>query len=267
MSKTFCLAAGLFALPLFLSGPAFAASDAKGYLDTATLQALAAQVPAPPAVGSDEERADKARSEALRSYENTDRWMLATSHAEVRPPHVLQHFDCSLNLRFTPDTVARTAPATLRIVTRLFEDAEAASSLVKNRAFRARPVGDDASRLACQRVSDAGRASASYPSGSATVATALGEAMASLSPADAEAARKTGDEIAISRAVCAMHYPQDVRTGMMLGRAVFEAAQQSPAFREDLELARAEITRLKASSLTNPSCAAERLALSNGPAL
>jgi len=232
---------------------------AKGYLGRDALQALADAVPAPPSAGSPEESADHTVSASYNVFENTDRWLLATSHAEVRMPFALQHFDCVLGVRFNP--AENAAPATARLMQRLFEDAEGASTIVKLRAYRARPVGDDADRLACQTVSAAGRASASYPSGTATVAAAYGAAMAAIAPDSAVAAQEIGRQIALSRAVCGMHYPTDVRVGYALGQKVFEQAARSPAFADDLAAARAELAVLRAQNVTNPGCAAERGAL------
>lgn len=234
-----------------------------GYLSRSDLRLLADAVPPPPAAGSEVEAEDRALSATYRVLENTDRWLMATSHAEVRSPFALQHFDCTLGVRF--DTAQNTAPATARLMQRLFEDAEAASTLVKLRAHRARPVGDDPNREACQRVTAAGRASASYPSGSATVAGAYGEAIAAIAPEHAQAAREAGHQIALSRVVCAMHYPLDANTGEGLGKAVFERAAGTPQFQADLALARKEYAILKASNKTSPACAAERLALSQTP--
>lgn len=234
-------------------------SSTKGYLDPDALRELTATVAPPPSQGSNADIADKAASQALRRFENTDRWLLATSHAEVRTPFALQHFDCALGVRFTPQD--NTAPATARLLHRLFEDAEAASTLVKMRQFRARPVGDDAERQACQTVSAAGRNSASYPSGSATVGAAYGAAMAAIAPDSAPAALEIGQQIAVSRAICGMHYPADVRAGMALGQAIFEQAAHSPEFAADLVEARSELAVLRARQQTSPGCAAERNAL------
>lgn len=234
-----------------------------GYLDQTALNALAAEVPAPPPAGSLADLADQDVSETLRRFENTDRWLLATSHAEVRPPFALQHFDCALGLRFAPGS-DRT-PATARIFRKLFADAETVSTVVKRRAFRARPVGDDPRREACQTVSPAGRNSASYPSGSATVAAAYGAAMAVIAPENADDARSIGHQIAFSRAVCGMHYPTDVRVGIALGETVFEQASRDPAFAADLLEAQAEIKALRATGKTSPACSAERSALALGP--
>ena len=238
-------------------------NDHKGYLTREQIQALAAAVPPPPTAGSAEEAADHSLSDTYRSLENTDRWWLATSHAEVRSPYALQHFDCALGVRFDP--AREQTPASARLLQRLFEDAEAASSLVKLRAYRARPVGDDPQRAACQTVSANGRASASYPSGSASVAAAYGAAMAEIAPDTAEAAKKAGHDIASSRAICGMHYPRDVAAGEALGQALFALAGQTPAFQADLAAARTEVANLRASGATNPGCAAERAALLQTP--
>ena len=245
--------------PAALEPQAVRASTHTGYLNSSALQALATNLPPPPIVGSVEEAADQARSKDLRRFEGTDRWLLATSHAEVRSPLALQHFDCALGVRFDPQNPH--TPATARIFSRLFEDAEAASSLAKLKAYRARPVWDDPSRPACQTLTDAGRATASYPSGTATVGAAYGAAMAVISPQDAQASKNIGREIGSSRAICGMHYPLDVLAGSTLGEMVFEQAQSSPVFQADLVEARQEIIALKAEHKTNPACAAERSAL------
>ena len=231
-----------------------------GYLSREQLQSLAADIPAPPAAGSTEEAADRALSDTYRVLENTDRWLLATSHAEVRMPFALQHFDCTLGVVFNPAN--NSTPATARLMHRLFEDAEASSTLVKLRAYRARPIADDRERAACQRFPEAGRASPSYPSGSAAVAGVYGEAMAAIAPEHADGARRIGQQIAISRVVCAMHYPQDAKIGYQMGQATFALAAQTPEFQADLALAREEYAALKAKAETNPGCAAERHALS-----
>lgn len=255
------LLSGCVGTPAAFEPKAVAADPAHhGYLSRSDLQLLADVVPPPPAAGSEAEAADRALSATYRVLENTDRWLMATSHAEVRSPFALQHFDCTLGVRFDP--AQNTTHATARLMQRLFEDAEATSTLVKLRAHRARPVGDDPAREACQRVSRAGRASASYPSGSATVAAAYGEAMAAIAPEHAQAARETGHQIALSRVVCAMHYPLDAQTGEGLGKAVFDRAADTAEFQADLALARQEYAALKASGKTNPGCAAERSALS-----
>jgi len=234
-----------------------AASRTEGYLSGPLIQALADAVPTPPAAGTPTDLADKARSNQFRTLEDSDRWLLATAHAELRPPLALQHFDCALGIRLG----SATTPNLNRLMQRLFHDSDAAAELAKARGFRPRPVGDDAERRPCQRVSEAGRKSASYPSGSSTVATVYGEAFAALEPQRASEARRIAHEMGLSRLVCGMHYPSDVAAGEDLGKAVFEAAVATPGFDADLTAARPELATARATGLTNPGCASERLAL------
>lgn len=229
----------------------------KGYLSSAALGRLADGVPPPSADGSVEQIADRARSERYRMFENSDRWLLATAHSELSPELAPQHFDCALGVRFAS---ARTPRLTV-MFEKLLHDADTVAETVKARDFRPRPVGVDPDRAACQRVSPAGRASASYPSGSATVGAAYGAVLALADPDHAAAAREIGHQIGVSRIVCAMHFPADVAPGEALGRAVVAEAVASPAFQADLLEARAEIATARATGLTSPACAAERAAL------
>jgi acid phosphatase (class A) len=231
--------------------------ETKGYLAGPLIQSLAEATPPPPAAGSPTDLADKARSNRFRTLEDSDRWLLATAHAELRPPLALQHFDCVLGVRLG----SAATPNLNRLMQRLFEDSDAAAELVKARGFRPRPVGDDPERRPCQRVSEAGRKSASYPSGSSTVATVYGEAFAALEPDRAAEVRRIAHEMGLSRLVCGMHYPSDVAAGEVLGKAVFDAAAATPGFEVDLAAARAELAAARAAGLTSPACASERLAL------
>ncbi len=234
-----------------------AAPPPSGYLPEAALQALADTVPAPPVDGSEAALADVAASERLRALENGDRWLLATRHAELRPALALAHFDCALGFRLS----AEDSPRLVALLGKVLHDANEAAELAKARVFRARPVGVDADRAACQAVSPAGRASPSYPSGSATVGAAYGHVLAALVLDRTEAMNGIGHQIAISRMVCGMHYPADVAAGEALGQAVFDDIAATPAFADDAGIARQELARARAAGLTSPACAAERAAL------
>lgn len=228
-----------------------------GYLSVEAVEGLARTVPAPSEDGSAAQIADRALSERYRGYEGGDRWLLATAQAELSPRLAAQHFDCALGVRFA----SAPTPRLTLLFDRLLKDANGAAERAKTRAFRSRPVGVDANRPACTTVDAAGRASASYPSGSAAVGTAYAEAVAALDPAHAAAAREIGRQIGISRLVCGMHYPADVSAGDALGEAVFAEAAATPAFAADLEAAKVELAAVRATGLTNPGCVAEAAAL------
>lgn len=228
-----------------------------GYLSVEQVDVLARTVPAPAGEGSAAQIADRALSDRYRGYEYGDRWLLATAHAELSPRLAAQHFDCALGVRFA----SAPTPHLTAMFDRLLKDANGAAEAAKTLAFRPRPVGVDPNRPACTTISVAGRASASYPSGSAAVGTAYAAAIAMLDPAHADAAREIGHQIGISRLVCAMHYPADIAAAEPLGRAVFAQAAATPAFQADLEGARVELAAVRATGLTNPGCVAEAAAL------
>ncbi len=229
-----------------------------GYLSRNELDALAAATPAPPADGSPEALADVARSERMKALEDGDRWLLSTAHVEIRPPLGLQHFDCALGVRLG----SVETPALNRLMGRLFHDVDDVAEAVKARYKRPRPVAIEPGRRACQTLTDAGRASSSYPSGTSALATAYGEAFAVMAPDRAAAVRSIARAVGESRMVCAMHWPSDVVQGEAVGFAVFaRAASTSEAFDADLAAATAELDRIRALGLTNPGCAAETAAL------
>lgn len=230
---------------------------AVGYLDARRITALAERVPAAPVAGSETDLSDKTISERYRALEGGDRWLLATAHAELRPAFGLSHFDCVLGTQLA----SAPTPQLTAIFEKVLHDANDAAERVKARSFRARPVADDPSRPACQRVTDAGRATPSYPSGSAAVGAAYGEVLAALAPDRAADARRVGHQIAVSRVVCGMHYTRDAEAGEVLGREVAQAIVASPEFQRDRMSAQAELAAARAAGLSNPGCAAERAAL------
>jgi len=234
-----------------------AVTQPAGFLTSSAVHLLVEALPPPPVDGTPAALADQAASERLRALEDTDRWTLAIRHAELRPSLAISHFDCVVGTRLTPGS----NPSLLALLDRVLIDANAAAELGKARMFRPRPVGVDPDRRSCQVVSAAGRASASYPSGSAAVGAAYGEVLAGLAPDRAAEVREIGRQIGISRLVCGMHYPSDVEAGRDLGIAVARAEASERDFAPALAAARIELDRARASGLTNPACAAERLAL------
>lgn len=190
----------------------------------------------------------------------SDRWWLATAHAELRAPWAAQHFDCALDTRLAE----RPRPALSRVMGRLTADvvALARQSLAGAGAHRAsRPFEAIEGVEPCERTTAASRAAPSSPATGAVLAGAYGEMFAALAPDAADAARRTAREIGWSRAVCRMNWPADVEAGLELGERLFEAAASQPGFATDLEAARAELAAARAEGLASPACAAERRAL------
>lgn len=231
------------------------------YLAPEVLAFLANEVPPPVTDGSPQAAADLRESLRWTALEDSDRWRLAQTHAEVRPHLAVQHFDCPLNTRLAD----APPPALLRVLGRALQDASVASNAAKSVGFRPRPIAGDPDRRACIRVDDDLRASASHPSGHATVGALWGRIMAEVAPDEAEALTRIGEEIGVSRAVCGLHYPSDVAAGQALGAALFEALRETPDYQADLVAARLEVAQARTSGRLNPGCAAERSALGQRP--
>lgn len=252
----FALTAGCAPAERPSPSPILIAAD-RGYLTSGVLENLAQAAPFAPAAGSVQDIADQAASARFAALEASDRWLLATAHAELRPPLALQHFDCALGVRLG----SAETPVLDRMAARAFRDAQAAATLVRARGLRARPVAQDPARRACQTLTPEARRSSAYPSTAATVGAAYAEALARIAPERAEAVRRIGHEIGDSRLVCAMDYPSDVAAGAALGLAVMAEIAATPAFQAEVAAARAEIEAARATGRTNPGCAAERAAL------
>ena len=190
----------------------------------------------------------------------SDRWWLATVHAELRPPEAAQHFDCLLNTRLT----GKPRPALTRVMNRLLADTDAlVQAMIPLTPVPApkRPVALIEGLEPCQRLTPEARSASAWPAGGAIVAAAYGELFAALAPDRADGARRTAREIAWSRAVCRINWASDVEAGMGQGVALFAHAAAQPEFQAELEAARAEVAAARAEGLTHPSCAAERRAL------
>lgn len=226
-----------------------------GYLDTAAVESTTEGVAAPPPSPT------VWPGDLPGRGPGTDRWWLATAHAEIRPPEAAQHFDCVLGTRLA----AAPRPALTRLMTRLLVDSAAASARLADIHPRLRPIAVDPELQPCQRIDAATRETPSWPATGAVVGAAYGELFAGLAPDRASRARALGSEIGHSRAICRMNWPQDVEAGFSAGRRVYAAAYETPAFQADLAAARAEIAAARAEGLTNPSCAAERRALGLTP--
>ncbi len=236
--------------------PIFSATD-EGYLSPGVVARLAQAATPPPVAGSMQDAADRAASARFTALEDSDRWLMATAHAELRPPLALQHFDCALGVRLG----SAETPALDRMMAKVFHDAQAAVVAAQANGVRARPVAEDPARRACQTLTPAMRRSPSAPSAGAAVGTAYAETLALIAPDRAGAVRRIGHEIGVSRQICAMDYPSDGLAGEALGRAVVAEIAATPDFQAEIAAARDELAAARATGRTNPGCAAERAAL------
>jgi len=234
-----------------VGGPIAAPAALDGYLDAAGIEAAGAGFTPYPVY-------PEAEQAVFDSVEpGSDRWWLATAHAELRPPEAAQHFDCLLGTRLAE----RPRPALTRLMNRLLIDSAKVANALAERAPRRRPVAQRPDLQPCVRMDEATRNSPSWPAGGAVAGSAYGEMFAALAPDQGEDVRRRGLDIGFSRVLCRVNWHADVVDGFQIGRTVYERAAASPGFAADLEAARAEVAAARAEGLTNPACAAERRAL------
>ena len=239
-------------------GPTAAASETPGpYLAADTLARLGAETPLPPEPGSEAERLDRAATAMMRVEPGSPRWTLAQMHAEISPALALGHFDCPIGTRLSQDP----PPALVRLFTRALDDISASARVAKGRVFRARPFVDDPSVQTCIRVDDGYRTNSSAPSSHATAGILFGLIMADAAPDQAGPLGRRGEAYGDSRTLCGLHYAADVEAGQALGYALFETISATPDYQADIAQARLELAAARALGQTNPTCAAERLAL------
>lgn len=226
-----------------------------GYLPPSQIQGLAVLTP-PPFLSTG--AGDLAVAQAVEP--GTDRWWLATAHAELRPPEAAQHFDCALGTRLA----GKSRPALTRLMGRLLADAESlVQAMVRQTpdARRDRPIAVIDGLEPCQRLAPGTRESSAWPAGGAVAAGAYGRLFATLVPDRAGEAERTAREIGYSRAVCGLNWASDIEAGLELGEGLYARAAAQPGFAADLEPARAEIAAARAEGLVHPGCASERRAL------
>ncbi|MDR3510538.1 MAG: phosphatase PAP2 family protein [Caulobacteraceae bacterium] len=237
--RVLALAGGCLLLTI---GAARAAEPAEppGYLAPAERPDAARLLGPPPAPGTGAYAGDAATYRYTRALKGGPRWTLAVHDADFGAGPMMGAFSCALGVALTP----RDAPALDRLLSRLAVDTEDDERPAKAAYHRPRPFLADGGPI-CVAPEDWLKKSASYPSGHATYSWAAGLVMAEIAPSRAgeimARARSYGD----SRVVCGVHYETDVQAGRAVGAAVFAALQANPAFKADLEAARAELVRLR----------------------
>ena len=126
----------------------------------------------------------------------------------------------------------------------LFADLRVEDSLAAKQAKavfkRSRPFEIDGKAL--DVCDDAHDSKNSYPTGHATMAYAASAVLANLMPGNAQVILAHATDYAESRLYCGVHYRSDLEAGHVLGVALVQVLMTKPAFKAELEAARAELT-------------------------
>lgn len=234
------------------------AGVAKGYLTTEQLPDSAALLPAPPAAGSPAMALDEQLSQ-VRSLRGSPRWEQAIVDSNVQFPAAASIFSCAIGV----DINEHNAPRLYALLRRSRTDAAAVSDAAKDLYQRPRPFMANG-EATCTPEKEAGLAgNGSYPSGHTSIGAAWALILAELAPARATQILQRGRDFGHSRMVCNVHWHSDVAAGREMGAAVVARLHAEPAFRADMQAARAEMAALLASGAHPPTrdCATEVAAL------
>lgn len=198
----------------------------------------------PPAAGSVADRRDLAEVLAVQA---------ARTPAEVDAAQADQKASV---FRFAdvlgPWFAAERLPRTDALATRACREASGATAVAKAHWKRPRPY------FASAEVKPviANTTQGSYPSGHATCGQLWAILLADLIPGQRTALFERGRRYGWNRVVGGVHYPSDVEAGRTAAALIAAALFASPAFRADLEAARAELAAALAA-VADPATSAQ----------
>ncbi len=238
--------------------PEIAHGVLQGYLPREALPDSLALLPAPPAPGSAAFALDEAvavRNVALRG---SARWTLAASDADLGFPHAAGTFSCALGAPVTE----KDTPRLYVLLRRTLTDAGLSTYRAKNNYARARPFMSNGEAICTPERRAALEKDGSYPSGHTAIGWAWALVLAEIAPERTDAIVARGRAFGESRNACNVHWHSDVVEGRFMGAATVARLHAVPAFRADVEAAKAELASVRARGLAPVrDCAAEAAAL------
>jgi acid phosphatase (class A) len=233
-----------------------------GYLPVKELPNSFALLPPPPATDSAALALDEEISRGSLALQDTPRWLLAASDADLSFPHAAGTFSCALN---APITEADT-PTLYLLLRRTLTDLALSTYAAKSHYNRARPFAVNKEPLCTPDKKEELEKNGSYPSGHTAIGWGWALILAEISPEQSEAILLRGRAFGESRNVCNVHWHSDVMQGQVIAAATVARLHANPAFRADLETAGAELAAVRSQGLKPArDCTAEAAALAIRP--
>jgi len=235
-----------------------------GYLALADLPKSVALIPPAPAPGSPAQALDDEISHRSFALRDTPRWTLAAADAKLSFPHAAGIFSCALNAPVNATDTPRLYRLLERSLTDLGETIYGAKILYQ----RPRPFVVNKAALCTPEAREWLRKEGSYPSAHSAAGWGWALILAEISPPQADALLQRGLSFGESRNVCNVHWYSDVAQARTLAAATVARLHTTPAFRADVDAARAELAAVRARGLPpEGDCAAEAQALATTPSL
>ena len=231
-----------------------AAAQGAGYLGAAAPDTSKILPPAP-VPGTTRWEADRTVFLSTRRLKDSPRWKLAQNDVDQRA--IVKDMTCALGVELTP----QNAPRTAALVTRMGPDVSLATNRPKDLYKRPRPYLSDEGPICVEKTKGLAD-SPDYPSGHVAWGWTVGLVLAEIVPDRAAEILARARAFGESRLVCGVHTLSAVESGRTNASILVAALHANPAFRADLEAARAEIAaaRARGAGLAR-DCAAEAAAL------
>jgi acid phosphatase (class A) len=188
-------------------------------------------LPAPPADGSDAQKAELSELESIQASRSADAFARAdsddrTENATIFRTTIGDGFDLA------------KLPATAKLLADVRNDEKEAAAAAKDFFRRNRPWIVEPSLKTCARGDSP---QSSYPSGHATMGYAMAVVLGALIPEKAQAIMARANDYAENRLVCGMHYRRDIVAGEALGTAVGVALLHNAGFKIEFDAAEREL--------------------------
>lgn len=238
------------------SPPAIPASinlpSSAGYLPRGVVPNSLLLNPPPPAAGSPAEARDRAGADAAVALQGSPRWALAARDAELATPRATAAFSCAAGVAIGP----QTTPKLQALLRRVLLDLAMSTGATKRKYMRARPFMVNGKPTCTPEAEALLRRDGSYPSGHSALGYGWGLILAQAIPDRAAELVARGRAYGDSRRICNVHWLSDIEEGRVVASAVVARLNAEPAFRADLDAARAEVAALTDRNPGN-DCAAE----------
>jgi acid phosphatase (class A) len=229
-----------------------------GYLSQNDLPDSLALLPPPPSPDSAAFAADQDAYRMTRVLRDTPRWAAAAEDADLTFPAVTATFSCALDAPITEEAT----PHLYNLMRRTRADASLGTTKAKDHYQRTRPFVVNKEATCAPRDEPALMKNGSYPSGHTTTGWTWALILTEVAPDRTDAILARGYAYGWSRVVCGAHWQSDVNAGFILAAAVVARLHADPAFRTQLEAAKAEVANARAKALKpTRDCKAEAAAL------
>jgi acid phosphatase (class A) len=229
-----------------------------GYLQPEVLPNSLALIPPPPAHGSAAYAFDEEVSRKSIELRGTERWELAAADAELMFPEAADTFSCALGIPITE----QDTPHLYMLLRRTLADAGLSTYSAKNHYQRMRPFMVNGEPTCTPGDEEHLRKDGSYPSGHTAIGWAWALILSEIAPDRTDAILARGRAFGESRNICNVHWHSDVVEGRFMGAAAVARLHADPAFRAEIEAAKAELATARAKGLKpTRDCQAEADAL------